>query len=145
MLEFEIIEFSPSKICTECAGACCKSISGPYTPDDVIRIFGSVQGAKDSGIVAIDSWSGDPEKYFMRPRLKNAKYTLYDFSFGGECIHLTDKGCSLERDKMPHFCKRLEPKEGPSCNDHCGNFRNSKDLAKELWFQSELHKELAGG
>jgi len=108
-------EFEPNSFCKSC-GNCCKSMPGSYTAKDILRIFGSIKAAVESGKVAIDWWEGNKPLYYMRPKVAGVS-KLYDPSWGGRCIHLTDNGCELTRDKMPTHCKTLRPmeKQGGDC------------------------------
>lgn len=129
--------YLPTKECVKCRGACCKHLPAPYTPKDVVRIFGNVEGAIKSNLIAIDWWEADEPLYFIRPKVKEVS-KLYDASWGGECIHLTESGCALPREKMPTFCKILKPREnGGTCSDGIKK-HNSKYVAGLLWKRLEL-------
>jgi len=130
-------EYLPTDDCKKCGGQCCKSLPAPYIPKDILKIFGDVQTAINSGLVAIDRWEANIPMYFIRPKTKGVD-RLYDFSWGGECIHLTDKGCSLPREKMPFFCKTVEPQSNFECNDHLSKY-NSKYWAGVLWKRSRIN------
>ncbi len=106
-------EFLSTEFCVGC-GHCCKRMPAPYTPSDIVRIFGGVKEAKSSGIVAIDWWEDEFPIYFMRPKTVETN-RLHDPSWGGRCIHLKKHGCELPREKRPFFCKALEPKEDRNC------------------------------
>ena len=119
-------DYLPNKQCAICKGECCKNLPAPYTPNDIIRIFGSVENAVKSGEVAIDWWEASPPLYFMRPKIKGVE-KLYHPAWRGECIHLTNKGCRLPRNKQPSYCKYLEPRK--SAKDRC-NPHNKKENSK---------------
>ena len=129
-------DFYIPEICIKCGGDCCKRSPAPYTPKDISRIFGGIEKAIDSGTIAIDWWEGDRPIYFVRPKTIKTK-ALYDPSWGGQCIHLRTDGCKLSRDKMPTFCKALEPKDNGECVDHVKRFP-SKLLAAKLWKRSGI-------
>jgi hypothetical protein len=99
------------KLCKECNGACCKRMPGVYHPKDIKKIFGNLDNAIKSSIVAIDWWEGDKPLYYLRPKTKSAINKLYDGSWGGECIHYTVNGCNLPLKQRPYFCKTLIPKK----------------------------------
>ena len=134
-------EYLSPEICKKCGGKCCKRLPAPYTPKDIIRIFGNVQNAIKSGIVAIDCWDRKLEPlYFIRPKIKGVK-KLYHRSWGGECMHFGKNGCNLPREKMPFFCKTLEPKDGEIiCDDHLHG-HSEKHLAGILWRRSKINLE----
>ena len=130
----EMNEFFKPEICKKCGGTCCLRLPAPYTPKDIQAIFGGIEQAIQSGKVAIDNWE-NPILYFMRPKtvLNN---NLYDPSWGGACIHHKSNGCELPRDKMPTYCKTLEPKED-GCDNHFKK-ENSKFWAGILWKKSKV-------
>ncbi len=128
-------EYLSTEKCIECKGRCCKLMPAPYTPKDIIRIFGDINTAIKSNIVAIDCWDDDIPLYFIRPKIVNVD-NLVDFSWGGRCIHLTDLGCSLLRKNMPTFCKLLEPEKN-GCSSHFKK-HNSKYWAGLLWKRSKI-------
>lgn len=136
-------EYYKPEICAKCGGECCKTMPAAYTPKDILRIFGSVKKAVCSGTVAIDWWEADRPLYFMRPKIVGVS-ELYDPTWGGVCIHYSDNGCLLDRDKMPTFCKTLEPKENDKCDDHIKR-HNCKYLAGLLWKRSKMQLENLGG
>ena len=83
-------EYLNPKLCSECGGECCLRLPGCYTPNDIKRIFGSVDKAVQSGLVAIDWWEASPPLYYVRARSVGVP-RLYDPSWGGRCIHWTEK------------------------------------------------------
>lgn len=130
-------EFMPIEECNKCGGACCQRMPAPYTPADIESIFGSLYEAIESGKVAIDAWDGDVPLYFLRPKIVGVA-KLVDYSWGGTCMHWSDKGCALPREQMPTFCKTLEPKaNGGSCDDHIKK-ENSKYFAALLWKRAKV-------
>lgn len=112
------------------------SLPGPYTPADIKRIFGSVEKAIKSNLVAIDWWEAEESLYFIRPRVEGVD-DLYDPSWGGECIHLTDTGCNIPFDNRPTYCKALKPKKYHDCDDSIGG-HNSKYRAAIQWKKSKI-------
>jgi len=128
-------EYLPNKLCVECKGKCCKRMPAPYAPNDILRIFESIEKAIKSNTVAIDWWETSEPLYFIRPKTKGTT-KLYDASWGGECIHLTKNGCELPRNKMPHYCKTLEATKS-GCNDH-HHKHNSKYWAGLSWKKAKI-------
>lgn len=107
-----------------------------------------------SGKWAIDCWDGDPREkhshgkiyrdffhqvYYFRPKTKENEEYLTDFSWGGECIFLSDKGCVLPAEKRPYECRELEPKPDFQCKSH-----NNKQNIIFLWlpYQKEIRQIL---
>ena len=112
-------------ICKDCGGKCCKSLPGFCTPKDIIRLFpskslkASVGLALNSGKFCVDWYEDSPIRPFIRPATKDKIGLRYDPSWGGECVFLTETGCTLPKDLRPHTCKKLEPKgQGAKCDNH---------------------------
>lgn len=105
-----------SPLCAECGGECCKKAPGIYWPEDIEpltgeRILEMVRQEK----CAIDWYDGDPRPdgdlwrvYWIRPAIKGVDQPL-DPSWGGECVHLTDAGCSVPAGERPRQCLALTP------------------------------------
>jgi len=117
------------ELCSACGGVCCKAYAGTCFPSDFGEDRASVEKAVlhaiSSGKYAIDWWEGDPtgennvsKAHFVRPAHKNALGSVYDPTWGGECIFLTDTGCSLEHDARPIACRELEPVSPKNCVAH---------------------------
>lgn len=144
------VRYENPAICATCGGKCCKSLPGAALPTDFAEpLADSLEAAFSSGLWAIDWWEGDPRGlayddpnavsrgYFLRPRTVG-KMQLYDPSWGGECVHLGNKGCALPYEKRPAGCRLLEPSRGPVCPEHGG----SKREAAIAWLP--YHKEIEG-
>lgn len=112
-------------ICKKCSGKCCKSMPGSAYPEDFKEpLLESLIEAFNSENWAIDWWEGDltnkndlEKAYYIRPRTKDNK-DLFDPSWGGECIFLNEKGCTLEPEERPQSCRLLEPRGNGSCILH---------------------------
>lgn len=112
-------------ICKKCGGRCCKSMPGSTYPEDFEKpLLENLVEAFKSGNWAIDWWEGDPtnknnleKAYYIRPRTKGDN-DLFDPSYGGECIFLNEKGCTLKSEERPQSCRLLEPKEDGACILH---------------------------
>lgn len=72
-----------------------------------------------------DFWEGNitgkPEHdgitaYYLRPQTKNSVGKVVDASWGGECVFLTETGCSKTFEQRPTQCKALEPQEDGNCS-----------------------------
>lgn len=101
--------YSNPSLCTLCRGKCCKQMPGQYSPDDFKEpiTYEFLKGLLEAGSHSID-WHEDPEIYYIRPRSINGE--KIDPSYGGQCINLTDTGCSLPEEVRPLQCRMLEPK-----------------------------------
>jgi len=115
------------EVCRKCGGTCCKSMPGAFHPEDIDKpIVAEIVEKLSSGEWAIDWWEGEKPKYFLRPATTNG-CKIFDPSWGGICIYLTDKGCRLEPDKRPYNCRMLEP--NPNDTEGC-TYHGIKDGGK---------------
>jgi hypothetical protein len=133
-------------ICARCEGKCCKTIPGCCSPTDIKRLFPaksllqSVKKALESGNFSVDWYEDSPPKPYVRPATKDCKGKKYDPSWGGECIFLTESGCSLDGKQRPDQCKRVMPQKDFDCDipdeKHKGKLAYAEIWAKEnvdLW------------
>ena len=109
------------KLCTKCGGQCCKHLPGGLYPEDLKKPFKeSLIELFKSGKYAIDWLEADSPDYFIRPAIKGVT-RLFDPSWGGECVFLTDSGCELLPKYRPYQCRMVEPKPGDGkCVAHAG-------------------------
>lgn len=104
--------------CSMCGGHCCKTMSCHLSPRDVFKneepSIEKLIAFLSSGNYSVDWWDGDvkggtrSETYYVRPRHKGVP-ELFDPSWGGECIFLTENGCSLDWEHRPYGGKALVP------------------------------------
>lgn len=121
-------------LCKECGGKCCKKMPGIAYPEDFKKpLKKSLIEAFESGKWAIDWYEGDPTNddklvlvYYVRPRIKGVK-ELFDPSWGGECVFLTEAGCTLKPTTRPMTCRMLEPITLTKCVFHAA--KNKKECA----------------
>ena len=112
------------EICKKCGGSCCKNLPGCSTPEDILKNYPSdtLEEAITKALVSkqwsVDWWEADPCRYYLRPAIKKSKILLgeeektvkiFDPSFGGTCVFLSETGCLLEKENRPDECKRLKP------------------------------------
>lgn len=110
--------------CTPCGGQCCKTLPGEYWPEDFNNDVDTIKKALESGEVAIDYWDWYENSegvrvngYYLRPKTVNRVEVLVDASWGGQCIHLTDDGCTKEFEQRPRGCRELVPEaDNSKCN-----------------------------
>lgn len=122
----QIVGVPPSAECAVCGGECCKRMPGEYHPDDVDASVDGILAMLRTGTVAVDWWNGDPRDhtkfavqeadrvdtaYFLRPRAINHQNPddPRDWSWGGQCVHLTPNGCRLTLAERPRGCRELVP------------------------------------
>ena len=113
------------ELCKKCGGKCCKHMSGIAYPEDFKNPLkeGLIEAFK-SGKWVIDWYEGDPtdanklsKAYFVRPAIKGNN-KLFDPAWGGECIFLTETGCTLKPEERPMTCRMLEPVTLNKCVFH---------------------------
>lgn len=103
-------------ICGLCKGECCKHYAGTYHPSDFKNMKEELINLAKNKLISIDKWDGyieinGEEAYdilFPRPRHKNSN-ELEDYTYGGECIYLTETGCMLSFYERPYGCRSLHP------------------------------------
>lgn len=120
-------KYENTEICKNCAGKCCKSMGCHMSPEDIKGeiTYDNLKGLIDAGNISIDWWYGNPlddnddcrDKAFYL-RMRNKKAPIVDESWGGECILLTENGCSLEYNDRPKGARLLIPKENNCCEDN---------------------------
>lgn len=99
-----------AKICTECGGDCCKSMPGIMHPDDVgIVTKENILKLLKTGNYNIDWWEDNVPIYYLRPATTLSIGRIRDPSWGGQCVFLTNKGCSFSEHKRPKGCLNLVP------------------------------------
>jgi Fe-S-cluster containining protein len=122
--------YKPSKICAKCGGKCCKRYSGILWPEDIKPLKAeTIADMLKSGNYVIDWFEG--RNRFLRPKHKNDPYHkgIYEPSWGGECIFLTDTGCTLEWENRPLMCRAVKP----SKTEHCDGETGGKKGASDAW------------
>lgn len=109
-------------LCSACQGRCCKSLPGCFLPEDFMEggkvDWQAIENGLQKGKFSIDYWEEreGPSLYFLRPATKshmerNTHPTRWvDASWGGECVFLTETGCSLSPQARPAGCLDLVPK-----------------------------------
>jgi hypothetical protein len=65
--------------------------------------------------------TGNPEHedvtaYYLRPQTKKSVGKVVDASWGGECVFLTESGCSKTFEERPTQCRALKPVKDGGCN-----------------------------
>jgi hypothetical protein len=131
-------DFTNYDLCKECKGECCKRMGCGLSPEflnsckDKAEVEMKIRELLNKGIYSIDWWEGDtqiPKKLkrvpYIRARNKNAG--IIDASWGGECMLLTEKGCSLSFEDRPREGQRLIPNASFNCTGDYGK----KDVARD--------------
>lgn len=136
--------YESAEICRVCGGACCKTGGCSLAPEDMLRELaiwrleregseaqGSEKNAGQPGEAelwelekwlqesncAIDSFTGETGPcYYIRMRHKC--FTFIGVDAMGECIALTDQGCSLPYERRPKGGRDLEGRPDRRCRQH---------------------------
>lgn len=147
-----------SAACMKCGGLCCKHMSCHVAPGDFIKITKDIiKKAIDERLFCIDWWDGDPSGesddefyngYYLRVRHKDSK--AIDASIGGECIFLSDNGCTLPFALRPRGARDLIPDKdgiGEQCIDEyskqqCAiDWMPYHDMLRELYLEYKEAKD----
>jgi Fe-S-cluster containining protein len=113
-----------ASLCSGC-GECCKRMPGIVHPNELgeITVESLSQMIKDG--YQFDYWEGNitgkPEHdeitaYYLRPQIKHSVAKVVDASWGGECVFLTETGCSKTFEQRPTQCRALKPSESGNCS-----------------------------
>jgi Fe-S-cluster containining protein len=111
-------------LCSKC-GKCCKGMPGIVSPKDLSEI--TVESLSDlfKKGYQFDYWEGNmtgkPEHeditlYYLRPQTKKSVGKIVDGSWEGECVFLTETGCSKSFEARPAQCRALIPMENHGCH-----------------------------
>ena len=131
-----VVKNNENTICTKCRGRCCKILPGFFHPEDIGEDINkeNLKDFIDRGDVSIDWYEDiysehfeDDRGYFLRMRIKASP--VVDPAFGGECIHLTETGCTLPFEQRPYGCRALTPRTSP--NGHCTGAYMKLECAKD--------------
>jgi len=134
-------------LCSKCQGKCCKNMGCHYSPRDFKQIdVKTLKKLIDEGNTSIDWWEGDifdkddkgrDRTYYLRMRNKNSK--IIDPSWGGECILLTEEGCSLSFYNRPMGGRGLIPNEKDCIDEY-----SKEDCCKEWYPYQNILEFLVG-
>lgn len=118
--------------CKDC-GKCCKHYAGMYHPEQVLNELELLKNNQlnDLGTkYQIDCWENweNGDIYFLRPAHTNSLNEIIDRSWGGQCVNLTDTGCSLTFEQRPYECQKLKAYDYHKCSSD-----ESKITIKEYW------------
>lgn len=103
---------------------------GAVYPEDLKEVTVEHISALINQGYQFDSWDGDPRVdkgeevpleehvdrgWYLRPQTVDSRGELYDPSWGGKCIFLTNKGCSMAFKERPRECRTLTPSPDFKC------------------------------
>jgi Fe-S-cluster containining protein len=138
-----------TSLCSGC-GKCCKWMPGIVSPSDLKEItVESLAGLFKAGY-QFDYWegnlTGNPEHedltfYYLRPQTKKSVGKVVDGSWGGECVFLTESGCSKAFEERPSQCKALIPSENRECHVPA-SYEKSKMILEWLPYNEIISKTI---
>lgn len=159
--------YESEELCRACGGACCKANGCSLAPEDMLRELalrrmeeerdepnGAEQdnAKRQEGLpgsaeleswlrdsrCAIDSFTGQAGQcYYIRMRHKC--FTFIGVDAMGECVALTENGCSLPYARRPRGGRYLEGRQDRRCLQHYTREQMEEDwepyqpLLKEIW------------
>lgn len=119
-------------LCSACQGKCCKRAAGIYHPEQVIEELKILEKTGNlPQTMQIDAWDSSnelPHTMFIRPAHINSKGRLIDYSWGGQCTNLGEKGCVLSFETRPKQCQDLEAVPTFDCESD-----TSKLVMAKIW------------
>lgn len=137
--------------CKKCGGRCCKRNPGICHPRDFEDNWENMVKAIECGKYTIDSWDddwGDNDIYYIRPTIKGRVGEVPHYSYGGECIFLTNKGCELKFENRPLGCRMLKVRvEGDKikCDQEWKNYDYAMQWISYQVKLREYIKQYGGG
>lgn len=161
--------YESAEVCRVCGGACCKANGCSLAPEDMLRELAEWKAKQEDGgetrkdrdavlekqqsglpqrtwlerwlqasQCAIDSFTGQSGPcYYIRMRHKC--FTFIGVDAMGECIALTDRGCSLSYERRPRGGRYLEGRQDRRCLQHYTREQMETDwspyqqLLSEIW------------
>lgn len=138
-------------MCRKCGGECCKHKPGLYHPDQLFAdippnggmssVVDRVHALLDSGkyilVQVLDEEDKDPYTA-IQPRTSFVKSKIAEDDYGvGQCVNLTDTGCSLVYSDRPLECQRLVPAFPHSCRSP--DDIEAHTLKYNAWRKYRLH------
>lgn len=129
--------YMPGDECSVCKGRCCKERGCSLSPEDLTeeqrialeKVSSAVEFLNDpSCLYAIDgAYSEGGTFYYLRMRTKC--YTFIGIEGFGECIALTENGCSLEFESRPKGGRSLMSSSDFRCHQEYVPMEMQKDWA----------------
>lgn len=111
-------------LCAGC-GECCKRMPGIVHPSELKEVTVESLSQMIQDGYQFDFWEGNitgrPEHeevtaYYLRPQTKRSVGKVVDASWGGECVFLSETGCSKTFDERPSQCRALKPVKDKGCH-----------------------------
>ncbi|MBQ6806592.1 MAG: hypothetical protein IJO97_04080 [Lachnospiraceae bacterium] len=137
--------FESDNICKACGGNCCKTMGCSLSPEDMLASLEqnettaeSIETLLQNSLFAIDSFQMRGGAFYYL-RMRHKCFTFIGVDAMGECIALTESGCSLPFEKRPKGGRFLEGKEGHQCTQHytqemmIKDWEPYQDYLREIW------------
>ncbi len=137
--------FSSDEICGRCQGRCCKTMGCSLEPADMLKSLAdkaatqeNIEDLLQNGNFAIDSFQVRGNAFYYL-RMKHKCFTFIGIDAMGECIALTDRGCSLAFADRPKGGRMLEGREDGGCIQHytqemmIADWKIYQDILKSIW------------
>ncbi len=153
----EIEGYEPGSECGICRGRCCREKGCSLSPEDMARYFLKIGETGENtdrdkmlklltderyGLFAIDSfWHEREPVYYLR--MKHKCYNFIGVDAAGECIALTDEGCSLDMEDRPKGGRLLKSSPDFKCHQEYSademyaDWLPYSDLLKEIFIEYE--------
>ncbi len=153
--------YKPGAECSQCKGRCCRERGCSLSPQDMWRALGLENGSlpdkemlvqllnRPDGLYALDFFSEkDGPCFYLRMRHKC--YTFIGVDAIGECVALTESGCTMTEEERPKGGRFLESKPDGSCVQHytreqmCEDWAPYREVLKEIWDEYHAKFEADG-
>ena len=107
--------YRPGRECGLCKGKCCKEHGCVLSPDDLIRAMNKVPKREElceflmrkDGLFAIDSAMGEGQRFYYL-RMRHKCYNFIGVDAMGECVALSEDGCTLSYEERPKGGRMLK-------------------------------------
>ena len=133
-------DFKNNDYCKKCKGTCCKRMGCHLSPEDINGdiTYDKLKRLLDTGNYSIDWWEGEESLYYIRMRNKNAN--IIDPSWGGECVLLTENGCSLNFENRSKGGRMLLARINEF--EKCKDYYSKEDCVHDWQQYSNILKKL---
>ena len=146
---FKMIKNNENKsLCSSC-GQCCKRLPGIVHPSDLKEVTKESLNEMYKNGYQFDYWEGNLTGnlehegitfYYLRPQTKKSVGKVIDASWGGECVFLSETGCSKTFEERPTQCRALKPKEDGNC--HLDKKYSKEEMIRSWLPYNQIIKEV---
>ena len=121
-LQHEAKDAAP--VCGDCKGHCCSTLGCMLSSADLLHLLGRSTADREHMLgllkerpIAIDRFA-DPRGYFYYLRMRHKCFTFIGVDAMGECMALSESGCTLPFEKRPYGGRMLEAMPDRRCVQH---------------------------